>query len=247
LRERRVPGADVPRYELDDWRKEYGVVAGITGRDDGFDLGLASLESAGSVFGRWQRVRESFGPEFEGLVVSCQVHGGEIGEIDQGFPGLLVRYGLDGHVTRSVGVLLAVTVADCVPVYLLHPESRTLGLLHAGWRGTACGIVENGIDRISERAGTAPGGILMHCGVSICGECYEVGPEVQEGIGGEATSGSSLLDLRANLVKRARSRGLEQATVSDWCTAHDGDRFYSHRASGGRAGRMVAYAGFPCT
>ncbi|MBT8397734.1 MAG: polyphenol oxidase family protein, partial [Gemmatimonadetes bacterium] len=48
----------------------------------------------------------------------------------------------DGHLTSSPGVLLAVTVADCVPVFLVDPGKRVAGLLHAGWRGTVVGVLE---------------------------------------------------------------------------------------------------------
>ena len=51
------------------------------------------------------------------------------------------------------------------------------------------------------------------------------------------------LDLRSTLVEQARALGLRQVTASPWCSAHHRDRFYSHRASRGADGRMVAYLG----
>src|SRR5437667_168717 len=66
------------------------------------------------------------------------------------------------------------------------------------------------------------------------------GPGV--GLPGQA---SSHLDLRAALVSQARQLGLEEVTVSPWCSAHDREHFFSHRASGGRDGRMIAYLGVP--
>jgi len=55
------------------------------------------------------------------------------------------------------------------------------------------------------------------------------------------------LDLRAVLARQARELGIEDVSVSPWCSAHDRDRFFSHRASGGGDGRMVAYLGRPKT
>ena len=52
-----------------------------------------------------------------------------------------------------------------------------------------------------------------------------------------------MLDLRTILTQQARALGIEQITVSPWCSAEERDRFFSHRASGGRDGRMVAYLG----
>jgi copper oxidase (laccase) domain-containing protein len=53
------------------------------------------------------------------------------------------------------------------------------------------------------------------------------------------------LDLRAVLARQGRELGIAEITVSPWCSAHHRDRFFSHRASGGRDGRMVAYVGRP--
>ena len=96
--------------------------------------------------------------------------------------GWLLIEGVDGHATDAPGVLLTVTIADCVPVYLADPVGRRVALLHAGWRGLAAGILEAGVGLLSSR-GSSAADILMHCGVSICGNCYEVGSEVFAALG----------------------------------------------------------------
>jgi copper oxidase (laccase) domain-containing protein len=85
----------------------------------------------------------------------------------------------------------------------------------------------------------------MHCGIGICGACYEVSSEVAERLTGRPTQGPANVDLRSILIGRARALGLSDVTVSAYCTAHHHDRFFSHRASGGRDGRLVAYLGMP--
>ncbi len=247
IRERPVQGGDFPRHELESWSTGHGIVAGVTTRGSGGGLGLWCPERADSVLDRWLQFRESLGRSFDGVVVGRQVHGREIGRQDAGFRGILLKGGLDGHVTGQTGVLLTVTVADCVPVYLADPRSRVVAILHAGWRGVASGIVEAGIDWLWEITGSPADALIMHCGVSICGTCYQVGPDVFEAVTGEEARGPSLLDLRRNLVRRAADRGLSDITVSGFCTAHDRELFYSHRASGGGPGRMVAYVGYPNT
>ncbi len=139
-----------------------------------------------------------------------------------------------------------VTVADCVPIYLLAPEQRVIALLHAGWRGTAGGILERGIDLLAERRGVSPGELVMHLGVAIGGDHYEVGREVMEGVGAPLDGqGPWQLDLRELLASRARSLGVGQVTVSGHSSADPSGAFFSHRRSGGRDGRMVAYLGIP--
>jgi copper oxidase (laccase) domain-containing protein len=58
-------------------------------------------------------------------------------------------------------------------------------------------------------------------------------------------SGTVRLDLRATLARQARDLGINDITVSPWCSAEGRDRFHSHRASQGRDGRMLAYLGRP--
>ena len=76
-----------------------------------------------------------------------------------------------------------VTVADCVPIYLVAPAKGAIALLHAGWRGTAAGILANGLQLLHDHAGVEPPEVVMHAGVAISGPCYEVGAEVVTGVG----------------------------------------------------------------
>jgi YfiH family protein len=241
LAEQRIADRGVERYELEAWQARFGIVAGITGR--GFDLGLASQRSTGEVLERWQRLQADAFPQFPSIVVSRQIHGARIARYAPLPPGILIGDGWDGHVTRVPGQLLAVTVADCAPIYLVDRGSRAIGLLHAGWKGIAAGIVEHGIETLCDVAQCSTRDIVMHCGTSICGACYEVGPEVLGAVLGRPAAAKGLLDLRSTIADRAWATGVREITVSQWCTAHHGDRFESHRGSAGRAGRMVAFAG----
>jgi YfiH family protein len=238
LKEVPVPGA-VPRWEVPTWQDRYGVVAGLTGRE--FDLGLWSNQPVGEVMSRWREFRRGL-PGFHAAALGNQVHGTEVMSLDAARGWIQVE-GIDGWVSTAPGILLTVTVADCIPVYLVAP-GRGIGLLHAGWRGTAGRILARGLDRLKAETGSLSSEILMHCGVGICGSCYEVGSEVMEGCGVEAPGiGPWHLDLRQQLVAQGKALGLVHISVSSWCSAHHRSSFYSHRASKGTDGRMVAYMG----
>ncbi len=241
LAEQRLTVSGIDRYELQAWRGRFGVVAGLTGRD--FDLGLASPHPIAAVLERWRRLQADTFPQFPSVAVSRQVHGARVAQYTTLPPGIMVGDGWDGHVTSAAGLLLAVTVADCAPVYVLDRVSRTVGLLHAGWRGVAAGIVERGIEAVCGIGQCSSEDLVIHCGTSICGSCYEVGPEVLQAVLGRRGTAKGNLDLRSAIVDRAWEAGAREITVSPWCTAHDADRFESHRGSGGQAGRMVAFAG----
>lgn len=245
LLERRSTGIAVPRLEIEEWREEYGVIAGITSADGGFDLALWDGDGSGEALRRWEAFTRSFEPDFHQAVIGHQCHGTTVEACAGLERGILLKWDVDGHVTNSAGLMLNVLVADCVPVYLLHPETMTLGLLHAGWRGTAAGILEAGVEGLESLGVTRRSEILMHCGVSICGDCYEVGPEVLESVSGRKTDEAGTLDLRERLARQAKALGLERVSLSKWCTVHDAGLFHSHRSMGARAGRMAAYLGVP--
>jgi hypothetical protein len=245
LRESTAGDSAVPRMELAEWAERYDVVAGITTRGRGFSLGLWSEENVGQVMSRWRAVGAAVRTRFPGLVLAHQVHGTAVQWHPQATAGWLILDGIDGHATGVRGLLLTVTVADCIPVYLTVPERRVVALLHAGWRGAAARILERGVEVLKREAFARAADIVMHCGVGICGQCYEVGSEVLTQFTGRPEPGPGRLDLRAVLAQQGQALGLGQITQSPWCSAHDRAQFFSHRASGGRDGRMIAYAGMP--
>ena len=85
-------------------------------------------------------------PGFSSFVLGNQVHGTEVRAVGAG-QGWIHVEGIDGWVTTSPGVLLTVTVADCIPVYLAVGR-KGVALLHAGWRGTAAGILGRGVEQL---------------------------------------------------------------------------------------------------
>ena len=237
--------------ELGAWAERFGLVAGITTRgpagSTAFNLGLWSEEAVGQVMTRWRAFRAALGDRFPAVILSHQVHGSNVGWHTSATPGWHLLDGLDAHATALPGTLLTITVADCIPVYLAVPTKRVVALVHAGWRGTAARILERAVELLRREAFCRGSDIVMHCGVGICGKCYEVGSEVYERLMSVPVEGPRYANLRAILAAQAGELGIGEVTISPFCTAHDRDRFFSHRASGGRDGRLVAYLGVPRT
>ncbi len=237
----------VPRAELASWRERYGLVAGLTARGDngGFNLGLQTEEPVGQVMGRWRAFQHAVRPAFPAVQLGRQVHAAAVRWHEGVEPGWHVADDVDGHATAQPGLLLGVTVADCVPVYVAARDGRAWALLHAGWRGVAAGILERGVGQLASRTGLGAADLAVHLGVGICGDCYEVGPEVVRAVEGRTVARATHLDLRDALAARAARLGVREITRSPHCTSCSRDRFFSHRGSGGRDGRMVAYLGRP--
>jgi len=209
---------------------------------DPFDLGLfGDASSPRAVLDRWERLRREAG--LDRSVHARQVHGAHVRFHGPGDAGLHLAEPCDGHATASAGVLLAVTTADCVPVFVVDPAHRAVALLHAGWRGAAAGILEAGMAVMAEGAGSRAEDLHVHLGPAICGACYEVGPEVFEAVGLPAPDGPTPLDLRRVLARRAVTRGVpaRRVSVSAHCTLCDQDRLFSHR--GGDGARQVGFLG----
>lgn len=227
-----------------DWASRFPwLVQGVTvGRDQEngeLDLGLWGPQPAGRVLERWETLRREL--DVDRIWLARQVHGAGIRVARAGAEGIVVVAPSDGHLTRDPGVLLAVSVADCVPVFIVEPESRTLGLLHAGWRGVAAGIIERGVDAMWERFGVSADSLTVHLGPSICGDCYEVGREVHTALDLDDPGSSAELDLREHIRRRLARQGVEQVHASTVCVLED-PRFFSHR--GGDSARQVALLGF---
>ncbi len=236
---------EVPRIEVPEWSDRLGVVAGITGRGGAslpFDLGLKSAQPVGAVMDRWEAFLGGF-PGFTSFHLNFQVHGTRLRRAGPG-DGWVLHHGFDGHLTDVPGTLLLVTVADCIPVFLATMDGRAVAVLHAGWRGVAGGILRVAAERMVAEFFCSVDNIVMHCGVGVCGMCYEVGSEVMSACGRTVVGPAPwYLDLRAVLAEQARVIGIGEISTSELCSAHDTTRFFSHRASRGRDGRMVAYIG----
>lgn len=212
----------------------FGVLAFTTGRKHG-DFRL-SEGTADDNHAAWQDLLGALEATAERLVVARQVHGRAIlvhaSTAWRGFR--IVEPGADGHFTTERGTAMAVTVADCVPVFIAHP-SGAVAVLHSGWRGTAAGIAASAVD-VFRKKGLAARDLRVHLGPAICGSCYCVGAEVLEMLTGARAAGGCV-DLRGILVQQFREAGVRTITVSELCTRCDNDRFFSHRA--GDAGRQV--------
>jgi polyphenol oxidase len=215
---------------------EWGLRAFTTARDAG-TFGAQSHEPASDVFARWNGLvaaaAELGAPRF---VSGAQVHGSEFAtHHDVAWTGWLRTNGVDGHAWLRHGMAGAVTIADCVPVFLAHP-SGAAAILHSGWRGTAAGITERAITWFG-RAGFGAGSLRVHLGPSICGSCYEVSPDVYGAVTNSAVDKPTPVDLRAVIADRARRLGVRDIAISEWCTRCSNDRLFSHRA--GDAGRQL--------
>lgn len=104
--------------------------------------------------------------------------------IEQERDGALKFVG-DALITDSPGLLLAVQVADCLPILLVEPEQRVVAAVHAGWRGTAQRITEKTVGQMQLEFGCNPRRMRAAIGPGIHSCSYEIGHEVEEAFSGQ--------------------------------------------------------------
>jgi YfiH family protein len=218
---------------------DIGILAFTTTRQIG-TFGMMGPEPVSEVMGRWANLRRELYETSPRLATGGQVHGNHVLAHEGHWDGWLRGGEADGHFAPKRRTALAVTVADCVPVFVAHPSGATQ-VLHSGWRGTAANILKVGLTML-KGSGHRIQDARVHLGPAICGKCYEVSPEVYEQLTGENPGEPTRVDLRAILADQARALGVERVTISPLCTRCDNDRFYSHRAGdhGRQLGVIVA-------
>jgi YfiH family protein len=212
-----------------------GIRAFITTREAG-SFGFPEVGDDPQATERWHALQRALAEQGAPRLASArQVHGTRVLVHRDQWEGWVRVDGADGHILARGGAA-AVTIADCVPVLIGH-ATGVVAAVHAGWRGVAGGILAETI-RAFVALGLPPAELVVHLGPSICGRCYEVGPEVYEKLTGWPTRQPRHVDLRALLAEQAKELGVTRWSASAECTRCDNDRLFSHRA--GDAGRQVA-------
>lgn len=176
---------------------------------------------------------------FPRLALLKQIHSADC-IVASGRTGLIGKG--DALLEDADGGVVAVKTADCIPVLLADEEHRAVAAVHAGWRGTAAGIVGRAVREMGERFGSRPAAIHAAIGPGIGKCCYEVGPEVAEQFG---ESGRVHLDLPEQNRRQLRDAGVtaERIYASNLCTQCRPEEFHSFRRDREAAGRLFSFAG----
>ena len=240
-----------------------GIYESMNFKEDGEDAGENIREN-------YRRIAAALGCDVRKMVRSQLCHGVRVHEVvpeDFGVGALakstLLNY--DGLITNIPGVTLVAIFADCVPLYLVDPVHKAIGLAHSGWRGTVDRIALHMIEKMHQVYKTRREDLRVAIGPCICGTCYEVGGELKEAFSkdfsGEIESRTGILfedickasavrdkyqmDLRlANLMTfLAAGVPRDQIEVSDICTCCNPDLVFSHRFTKGRRGASAAFLG----
>ena len=161
----------------------------------------------------------------------------------------------DAYITNCKELVIYVSVADCVPIYLYDINKNVIAIIHSGWRGTNNNIVKNTISKMKKYYNTSTKDIIACIGPSICGECYEVSQDLYDEfcnnydndyikrIFKKNDKSKYNLDLwEANKINLINEGVLvNNIDITNICTYNNPDLLFSHRRLGNKRGNMGAF------
>ena len=208
-----------------------GVYASLNG-------GVGSNDAPEKVAENRARMAEALGVAPGRLLTPYQIHSADVAVADQPWTHE-ARPRADAVVTRTPGLAIGVSTADCGPLLFADNEAGVSGAAHAGWRGSFTGVIEATIAAM-EKLGADRSRIAAALGPTISQPNYEVGPEFVERFlaadvdnarffTASERAGHAMFDLNGYIADRAQRAGIVNFADLGLCTYADPDRFYSYR------------------
>jgi YfiH family protein len=227
--------AALPSIRHGFFTREGGVSEGLYATLNG---GIGSNDAPDRVAENRGRMAQTLGVAPDHFLTAYQIHSPDVVTVERPW-ALDARPRADAMVTRTPGIALGVSTADCGPVLFADPQARVIGAAHAGWRGAFTGVLESTIAAM-EKLGAARERIVVALGPMIRQKNYEVGPEFVERFraadGGNARffvpsakTGHAMFDLAGYARARLQRAGIAQIEDLDLCTFADPEKFYSYR------------------
>ena len=216
--------------------REGGVSEGIYQSLNG---GLGSQDDAAYVAENRRRMAAQLGVEPARLLTAFQIHSPDVAVATAPWDGAS-RPRADAIVTRSEGLAIGVTAADCGPVLFVDPRARVIGAAHAGWKGALSGVLESAVAAM-EQLGAERAGIVAAIGPLIRQHSYEVGGEFVERFTHAGADNAqffvpssrehhAMFDLTGFIRMRLENAGVLMIDDTGIDTYSD-ERFFSYRRS----------------
>lgn len=209
---------------------------------DSLNLGAHVGDAPDAVAENRRRLRAALALPAEPLWLQ-QVHGTRVADADAGEDAASAP--ADAAITRRSRRVLAILVADCMPVLLSSDDGAVIAAAHAGWRGLAAGVLEATVAAM----GAKPHELHAWLGPAIGAAHFEVGEEVRaEFIAHERRAAAAFVrnergrwqcDLAALARQRLAALGVSRVSGAGLCTYAEAARCFSYRRDA-RTGRMAA-------
>jgi YfiH family protein len=224
----------IPGLRHGFFTREGGVSDGIY---ESLNGGMGSKDVASHVAENRRRMAAQLGVAPDHLLTAFQIHSPDVAVASEPWE---TRPRVDAIVTRTEGLAIGVTAADCGPVLFVDPRARVIGAAHAGWKGALTGVLESTIAAM-EQLGAERAGIVAAIGPLIRQHSYEVGAEFVERFAladadnarffiASSRENHAMFDLAGFIRMRLENAGVLMIDDTGIDTYSD-ERFYSYRRS----------------
>ena len=226
-----IPGLHHAFFSREDGVSE-GIYAGLNG-------GIGSKDNPAHVAENRRRMADVLRVPPERFLTVFQIHSPDVAVASNPWD-TATRPKADAIVTRTEGLAIGVTAADCGPILFADPTARVIGAAHAGWKGALTGVVEATVEAM-EKLGAERASIVAAIGPLIRQPSYEVGNEfVERFIEADAENslyflpgareGHAMFDLAGFIRRRLENAGVLVIDDTGIDTYSD-ERFFSYRRS----------------
>ncbi|MAD53750.1 peptidoglycan editing factor PgeF [Idiomarina sp. UBA3162] len=209
-----------------DWDLPSGVSAAVTTRAMG-NLAAHVGDDPAAVIRRREQLRRQLNVPFYVRWLQQQ-HTTNVSQLDE------LTQPSDA-VWSAKASICAVLTADCLPLLMCTGDGQKIAAVHAGWRGLAHGVVENTLEAMAVN----PANVRVWIGPAISQSAFQVGDEVRTALlNGDAScaayfaddgEGKWLADLAGIAKQRLLNVGVQDVTLSGWCSFNDAATWYSWR------------------
>ena len=234
--------------------RQGGVSQGIY---NNLNTSLIKRDIRENVLENLKRVCSAIEIDYTKLVFSDQVHGNTIRVVTEADIGMGITKpsdikNVDALITNVPGVPLITFYADCVPVFILDPVNKAIGLAHSGWKGTTLKIAVKTIEKMRKEYGTRPEDCIIGIGPSIEMNCFAIKEDVAalfkqnfddwEVFMKKKDEEHYVADLWLAVKLMLIELGVQEKniTISGYCTCCNEDLFFSHRRDKGATGSLSA-------
>jgi YfiH family protein len=186
----------------------------------------------------------------DGIVIPKQIHQNKVVSIKKSHKfNPRKKLQADGILTNKVGLFLTIQVADCIPIYIVDPKRKVVGLIHAGWRGSLLQIAKEAIDEARKSFGCLPKGLQVFLGPAIGKCCYKVAPDVAILFPARFVNYKSVAKPKLDLIGLNQAQLIESGVkkknilLAGKCTYCGPSFLCSYRRDRNKKGRMLAFIG----
>lgn len=207
---------------------------------DGLNLGFNTGEKRKIIEENRRKLFQQLDIDSNQIAFANQIHSNKVRAVSRG--GTFKN--TDALITQTVGLALAIQVADCAAILISEPESRTIAAVHSGWRGASLGIISKTLEKM-KNLGAKLASAKAYISPCICLKHFEVGEEVAEQFPAAFVDYKNYtkphVNLKAFLKNQLIESGLknDNIDVDNGCTVEDEEQFYSYRREKEKSGRML--------